>query len=699
MFLLHGAGKAYPNGLKGISLVICPLCQSSYTLGFPCPLRIMIPVSLTSKIVQGYHVQITARSDGDLTPERIIQKVADSSGAKYSSGAEPPATVPRPPIASKPVFTPTRTDGVNTSAPVTNIRRTAASRQDGVDDNGWGPDAPPVTRTQLEKVQPAYKPTKVNIQELRSERQTGAEAKIGHAAEERGDTVKGGYQPVGKVDIAAIRRQALEAGELKEDRPEPVKGAYEPVGKVDIAAIRSRAQKPNDLDVTSGEPTRSPAVDQSPTVSERSAVFTTSERLTSLPKPKVSNKFGVSSAFTGTKPPLPGEFGSKPASAAVQIGSASRTFADQGGKTPAQLWAERKARERGSSGTLSSPPSIGMEPPIQSQHSGQGEWKSSYSGKHWAPVQTTPTGKSVGSVTSQKHADLAVDERSEGESQTPHQSVSALRDQFARGTPKAPSSFQENAVTAPSTDRTIPVPGLPTGPTEPEYQSDAQQVVPTPPQQPRSPTPPTPQAPEEVPQAREASPIRVAMPVGRGIADAHDEQHSPPAAMPVQTLQQAVPDETDLEETSHDIGRAAAEATVTDNHQEGGAIRALVQYDYEKAEDNEIALKEGEYVTEIEMVDKDWWLGVNASGERGLFPSNYVEVVENSQQDQPTSTVVTHDLEPSAPVPAAEVPAPSVPVTATKTNAPTATALYDYEAAEDNEISFPEGAKIANIVR
>jgi hypothetical protein len=28
----------------------------------------------------------------------------------------------------------------------------------------------------------------------------------------------------------------------------------------------------------------------------------------------------------------------------------------------------------------------------------------------------------------------------------------------------------------------------------------------------------------------------------------------------------------------------------------------------------------------------------------------------------------------------------------------TATALYDYEAAEDNEISFPDGAKILNIV-
>ena len=54
----------------------------------------------------------------------------------------------------------------------------------------------------------------------------------------------------------------------------------------------------------------------------------------------------------------------------------------------------------------------------------------------------------------------------------------------------------------------------------------------------------------------------------------------------------------------------------------------MVQYDYEKAEDNELELKEGEYVTNIEMVDDDWWMGQNVHGETGLFPSNYVELVE-----------------------------------------------------------------------
>ncbi|BDD59123.1 hypothetical protein MPDQ_005654 [Monascus purpureus] len=648
-------------------------------------------LATVSKFLHGYHVQVTARSDGDLTPEGIIQKVADSSGSKYSSGLEQHSTAaaPSPPTSSKPVFTPTRTTGgVKPPAPIPNMTKPMAFKQDDVDDNGWGPDAPPITRTGLEKVQPAYKPTKVDLRELRSAKQPVTETKFDRANENRDDIVKGGYRPIGKVDIAAIRRQALEAGELKDERPEPVKGAYQPVGKVDIAAIRSRAQTPDDA-APSGA--KQPQVaDRPPTVSERSALFSTSERLTSLPKPKVSNKFAGSMPFTGTKPPLPGESAPKPAAATVRIGGASRTFADEGGKTPAQLWAERKAKEWGPGGSPTLSTTSVSEPPIPSQLSGNGEWKSSYTGKHWEPVQTTHTGKSFSSNASQKLEDVSTGEKLDEES-LPHQSVSALREQFAHGTAKEPSKLGK-IINAPSTGHSIPIPGLPSGPTEPEYESDSKQVVPSPPEQPRSPTPPT-------PHVRETSPIRVAVPVSRGVADAHDEQYSPPAALPVQGLQQAIPDENVLEDAPHDIGRATAEATVGAGQRvgQGGAIRAVVQYDYERAEDNEIELREGEYVTEIEMVDRDWWLGVNTNGERGLFPSNYVEVIENDQPEQPTSTAVAHEPEPASPVPVAEQSEISAPGTAPKSGAPTATALYDYEAAEDNEISFPEGAKITNI--
>jgi hypothetical protein len=103
--------------------------------------------------------------------------------------------------------------------------------------------------------------------------------------------------------------------------------------------------------------------------------------------------------------------------------------------------------------------------------------------------------------------------------------------------------------------------------------------------------------------------------------------------MPIRSMEQAAPEpEDDEPEAGPDPARAIAQAAAVSTvgaaavgtahpgaHASGE--RALVQYDYEKAEDNEIELKEGEYVTNIEMVDEDWWMGKNVHGETGLFPS------------------------------------------------------------------------------
>lgn len=607
-------------------------------------------------LLQGYHVQITARSDQDLSPERILQKVADASGSKYSAGTPIPQEAPssKPPVATKPVFTAGRSTGF--VAPSAG-RRAAASANSQVDDDGWGADAPPVTRTQLEKVPSAYKPTKVDMNQLTSQKPTPSRFNEG-PSETRDDVVKGAYQPVGKVDIAAIRRQARESGQNVDDRPVAVKGAYEPVGKVDISAIRARARQPEDA-----APSEPPAASEPPTeppksLSERSAAFQSSERLTSLPKPKVANRFGSSANFTGTKAPLPSEFGQKPAAAAPAVGLASKTFADEGGKTPAQLWAERKAKQQGTS--VAATPAYNTQP-VTKDVSGDGEWKSSYSGKTWAPVQTTHTGRSA------------------------HSSAAASAHEEARPSVAAPSDVPPPLDTSskPNVGRGIPLPGPPTEPTPAEapHEEEIHQDVPPPPPQPRSPTPPT-------PAAEESSPIQVAMPVSRTapeelVQDAHEEINAPPQPLPIRSLEQAVPAEEELEEPGYDTGRATAEATAPTE-----SIRAVVLYDYEKAEENEIELKEGEQVTDIEMVDQDWWLGVNVHGDHGLFPSNYVEVVEQASGVAGHEETPVHEEAP--PPPAAEPEAESL--------GHTATALYDYEAAEDNELSFPDGAKIVNIV-
>ncbi|KAK4197735.1 hypothetical protein QBC40DRAFT_284933 [Triangularia verruculosa] len=624
-------------------------------------------VAAVQKVLTGYHVQITARSDVDLEPETIVQKVADASGAKYSAGSAPApaAAAAPPPVAKKPVFTPT------TSSAGTSFNPLAASRnrrQDNVDDDGWGADAPPVSRTQLEKVAPAYKPTTVDIAGLRRNPDESRHSTPSQQEDQARDIVKGGYQPIGKPDINALRAQAKQ-----DDRPTVVKGAYEPVGKVDISAIRAKSQRPVE------EP-EEPSAPKS--LAERTAAFTQSERLTELPKPKVAKKFG-STPFTGTKAPTPTPFGAASVPAPPPVGAASRTFADQGGKTPAQLWAEKKAKQGGSISSVSPAPA----PEITAQKSGS-EWKSGYSGKSWAPVSTTNFGR--GGV--EKHTTGGTDRSQpepEPEPAAPSPGgIAALRDRFkdqapigvsSRSAPSVPTPAEEEPTPPPPPQASRPaggfaLPGLPSrpAPAEEEEEEEEQQEPPV---------------PSRNYEEREPSPVRIAVPVARS---AVPEFERPAEALPTRPVPvpEEIPREEDLpaEEDAYDPRAAAATvaAVASEAPRPGGGtpggLRAVVLFDYEKAEDNELELHENEIITNIEQVDPDWWMGTNARGQSGLFPCNYVEVLEEDV---------------AAPVPPAPTSQPE-PESAAATG-PTATAQFDYEAAEDNELSFPEGATVTNL--
>lgn len=601
-----------------------------------------------AKVLHGYHVQITARSDSDLEPAAIIQKVSDASGAKYTAGGSAPMPGPAPPVAKKPVFTPTSSGAGSSFNPLVAARN---RKNDNVDEDGWGADAPPVTRTQLEKVDSAYKPTKVNISEL-VKNQEPSQFNGSSKQHDAPGVVRGAYQPVGKVDIAAIRAAAKNQEDL---RPTPVKGSYEPVGKVDIAAIRAKAQKP--AESTEDEAPR-------PSLAERSSAFSQpaqSERLTSLPKPKVANKFGGASSFTGTKAPTPGGLGlGGPAvPAAAPVGAASRTFADQGGKTPAQIWAEKKARERGASGSGSA-----ITPPVTAQKSGS-EWKSGYSGKSWAPVPTASYGRGI---QGQKTGE---DDETAGEAPTsPSGGVSALKDRFKEAPPMGAAAPTIPRGATGASDTTPPPP-----PPDTSRPSGGFAL-------PGLPSRPAAENQEEEEDERADSPIRVAVPVPRVPEPEMEPVHLPERPVPVP---EDLPGDEELpeEQEAYDP-RGAATAVAEDSfghHQvhggqgtASGGKRAIIEYDYEKAEDNEIELKEGEYVENIEMVDDDWWMGTNSQGEIGLFPSNYVTLVEDDGAGAAQTSA-------PPPPPAAE-PEPESQLAAG--GGATATALFDYEAAEDN---------------
>jgi len=57
----------------------------------------------------------------------------------------------------------------------------------------------------------------------------------------------------------------------------------------------------------------------------------------------------------------------------------------------------------------------------------------------------------------------------------------------------------------------------------------------------------------------------------------------------------------------------------------GLCARAL--FDYQAADDTEISFDPPDIVCNIERVDEGWWQGVGPGGEYGLFPANYVQLI------------------------------------------------------------------------
>lgn len=507
-------------------------------------------------------------------------------------------------------------------------------------EDDWG-DAEPVTQTEMTKVPSSYKPTKVDVHASRS---------VG-----RPEPIQSSYQPVGKVDIAAIKAQAKDNNnndKYGSDRPDAVKASYQPVGKVDIAAIRAQAKNANYKESIESTPVKSqPENDnedneqQTKPVKDRMAAFNSS-RMTEMPKPKVSNT--VSSRFTpgansrGTAPALPKDPYSKPSSAAAGF----KNFGSENGKSPAQLWAEKHAKNQ------SSPSPSSSSSPSQ-------------------PVNREP--------------EPSNEEDNNDDYNQP--SISDLRNKFSQSSisqpPREEKGERPQIETSSSNFSDI-------------TSKFAKQATPPPP-----PAATRPSEPVDLPP-RESSPIQIANPVGSNepepeLEPARNVPPPPPARQeeePSPEREVAPPAPSFSENNAVSAAQEAVANAVGNNNnapsttKDQGAV-AIAEFDYEIAEEGEVGFEEGEKITNIEFVDPDWWQGTNSKGETGLFPSNYVELKSGDGAAAETAA------ETAAPPPPPRQEE-SVASTAQDLGA-TAVAEFDYEVSEEGEVGFEAGEKITHI--
>uniref|UniRef100_A0A6M2D2Z2 Drebrin n=1 Tax=Rhipicephalus microplus TaxID=6941 RepID=A0A6M2D2Z2_RHIMP len=76
----------------------------------------------------------------------------------------------------------------------------------------------------------------------------------------------------------------------------------------------------------------------------------------------------------------------------------------------------------------------------------------------------------------------------------------------------------------------------------------------------------------------------------------------------------------------HSTGLSQAQLATVESSDPGLRARAL--YDYQAADDTEISFDPDDIITHIEQIDEGWWQGLGPDGTYGLFPANYVELIE-----------------------------------------------------------------------
>lgn len=179
-------------------------------------------MSAIAKQFPGHHVQITARSNDELSPKIILDKLNTAAGSKYAGSAK--------------------------QAPPTKPKYIQA--KEGADEKDWS-ETTPIEEKELEVINNSgYKSN------VRAELEQFRKGKPFRAEEESSNGIAGlnsgtSYRPVGKIDLKKIREEA-KGSKFADSRIEKIEPAYKPVGKVDLKAIREQARKEKELKARRG---------------------------------------------------------------------------------------------------------------------------------------------------------------------------------------------------------------------------------------------------------------------------------------------------------------------------------------------------------------------------------------------------------------------------------------------------------------
>lgn len=572
--------------------------------------------STIAKYFDGFHVQITARNSSDLSPSIILNKVDSAAGSKYSGASRT--------LSTKPKY------------------RAAA---DGADEDDWGDAKPVVERDlpSLDKVSSAYKPTKVDLGEIRQQ-----------ASQSKSEGSRGGleglnsgtsYKPVGKVDIQALR-EAGKNSKYSDTRVEKIESSYKPIGKVDIKAIREQAKKQDahKKGPQHQEDTRKPGTHSDEpewvkkssrdgngnsgngdgdeprfgSLADRMKAFNSgvqSARPQETPKPRIASakaKFEKRHA-SGTLPLRVDE-----SDKVSHASSGFRDFGSSGGKTPAQLWAEKQGK-RDAGGRSESPSAAanGASDHDDNVSDEDVDMESARAKFANARVNDDDTGRR------KVPEPVKIDDDDK-----PKQSFSDFTSKFAKASkeeeddePAAPPTLPSRGQPAPPAREEPSAPSLPPRGDDTEEESTIVAIV------------------EEDYEADPSADDEISLAAGEKVThiekvdsdwwlgtnaagdfglfpaeyvrviSGNDRDDSPPPPAPPSRPRQPEP-EPEEEEAQEELG--------------GGA--AIAEFDYVAADDDELGFREGDKITNIDFASDDWWSG-EVNGRVGLFPANHVKLL------------------------------------------------------------------------